>query len=139
MRPPKVILLIDTEQRASVLRFTLRTNGFRVFMAHTKDEALIEFWDIHQNGGIDLIILDGAFVDLAPILKQHARHVPLILMCSKAQLADLHPAADAALDKAAVTTFELIDRIKVMVARKRGPKKGTKRATESVSFCSLSA
>jgi CheY-like chemotaxis protein len=62
-------------------------------------------------------------------LKQLAPHVPMILLGDPQKMgSDLH-AADAMLTKKNCTPQELLERIKVMSARKRGPRKGSVRTT----------
>ena len=62
-------------------------------------------------------------------LKRMRSHVPMILL-GDAQTVDgeMH-VADAVLAKKNCSTQELLERIKVMSARKRGPRKGAQRIT----------
>jgi two-component system response regulator CpxR len=58
-------------------------------------------------------------------LKQTASHVPMILLGDPQRMSgDIH-AADALLAKKNCSPQELLERIKVLSARKRGPRKGT--------------
>jgi CheY-like chemotaxis protein len=66
-------------------------------------------------------------IELIAKLKQIASHVPMILL-SDAQQAGSEPhRADAVIAKKSCTPLELLERIKIMSARKRGPRKGTVR------------
>lgn len=134
MRPKKVILCIDdNEQDLSVLSFMLSTNGYRVLPAVTADEAI----GIFVKTPIDLVLADFAMpqmngAQLVRRLKQIAGHVPMILLGDPQSMGgDIH-AADAMLAKKNCSTLELLERVKIMSARKRGPRKGTHRITPMV-------
>jgi DNA-binding response OmpR family regulator len=60
-------------------------------------------------------------------LKQIASHVPMILLGDPQKMAGEMHAADALLAKKNCSPQELLERIKVMSARKRGPRKGSQR------------
>lgn len=129
MRPKKIILAVDdNEQELSVLAFMLSTNGYRVVTA-TNGEAAI---GIFSETAVDLVLADHGMPQmdgsqLVGRLKQIAGHVPMILMCDPARIADQHHGADALLAKKNCTATELLERIKIMSARKRGPRKGSTR------------
>jgi len=131
MRPKKVILCVDdNEQELSVLKFMLATNGYRVVSATTGQEAIAIFGEI----AVDLVLADFTMPQmngdqLVSRLKQIASHIPMILLGDPQKMGgDLH-AADALLAKKNISAQELLERIKVMSARKRGPRKGSVRAT----------
>jgi DNA-binding response OmpR family regulator len=65
-------------------------------------------------------------------LKGIAAHVPMILLGDPQAMSSGIQVADALLAKKNCTSQELLERIKLMSARKRGPRKGTQRvaATE---------
>jgi CheY-like chemotaxis protein len=138
MRPKKVILCVDdNEQELSVLKFTLETNGYRVLSALNGQEAIAIFATVPQ---VDLVLSDTNMphmtgCQLAERLKRMASHVPMILL-SDAQSGTLSGsgsgpgeihAADAMLTRKNCSSQELLERIKVMSARKRGPRKGAQR------------
>ena len=60
-------------------------------------------------------------------LKQIASHVPMILLGDPNKMGDSLHGADALLAKKNSSPHELLERIKVMSARKRGPRKGSTR------------
>jgi hypothetical protein len=67
-------------------------------------------------------------------LKQIAGHVPMILLGDPQRMGgDIH-AADALLAKKNCSPQELLERIKVLSARKRGPRKGTVRQMPMVEL-----
>jgi two-component system response regulator CpxR len=127
MRPKKVILCVDdNEQELSVLAFMLTTNGYRVLSARSGQEAI----GIFSETPVDLVLSDFAMPQmsgdqLVGRLKQMAAHVPMILLGDPQKMGgDLH-AADALLAKKNCSAQELLERIKTMSARKRGPRKGS--------------
>jgi two-component system, OmpR family, response regulator CpxR len=129
MRPKKVILCVDdSEQDLSVLKFMLSTNGYRVLSASTGQEAL----GIFQENLIDLVLVDYAMPQmngdqLVSKLKQIAAHVPMMLLGDPQKMNGQIHAADVLVAKKTCSAQELLERIKVMSARKRGPRKGTQR------------
>jgi len=134
MRPKKIILCVDdNEQDLSVLKFMLTTKGYKVVSAGNAREAIERFGEFQ----VDLVLADhtmpqmtgGQLVDR---LKKMAPHVPMILLGDPQRMgSDLH-AADALLAKKNCTPLELLERIKVMCTRKRGPRKGTQRLAPMV-------
>jgi CheY-like chemotaxis protein len=133
MRPKKVILCVDdNEQELSVLKFMLSTNGYRVLSATSGQEAIEMFSEAAQ---IDLVLSDAAMPQmsgrqLVERLKRLASHVPMILLGDpQAMNGEIH-AADAMLTKKNCSPQELLERIKIMSARKRGPRKGTHRVPQ---------
>jgi len=129
MRPKKVILCADdNEQELSVLKFMLTTNGYRVLAAANGQEAIAIFATAPQ---IDLVLADisrrgdqqmgGG--QLVQRLKRMRSQVPIILLGDvPAAGGEIH-AADAVLARKNCSMQELLERIKVMSARKRGPRK----------------
>jgi CheY-like chemotaxis protein len=131
MRPKKVILCVDdNEQELSVLKFMLATNGYRVVSALTGQEAIGIFAGIQ----VDLVLADFAMPQmsgsqLVDRLKQISSHVPMLLLGDPQKMgAEMH-VADATMAKKNCSAQELLERIKVMSARKRGPRKGSLRVT----------
>lgn len=132
MRPKKVILCVDdNEQDLSVLTFTLSTNGYRVLPATDGQEALRLFSE-HM---VDLALVDYAMPQmngdqLVSKLKHIAAHVPMILLGDPQKMSGQMHAADALVSKKTCSSHELLERIKLMSARKRGPRKGAQRVPQ---------
>ena len=128
MRPKKTILCVDdNEQTLSVRKFLLETRGYRVLVALNAAEALETF----RRGGIDLVLgdlvmpqMDGN--EMVRRMKDTAPEVPMILISGSVKAFDRANRADAFLPKGASTPVEMLERIRVMIARKRGPKKITR-------------
>jgi two-component system response regulator CpxR len=125
MRPKKVILCVDdNEQALSVRKFFLETRGYRVHTAQTAEEAM----GLFDRGGIDLVICDLVMPntdgnELVKRMKERAPEVPTMLISGAVHSFDRASAADAFLPKGQSSPLEMLERVRVMVARKRGPKK----------------
>jgi CheY-like chemotaxis protein len=131
MRPKKIILCVDdNEQELSVLKFMLATNGYRVVSATNGQEAI----GIFVETAVDLVLADYAMPQMngsqmVERMKQIASHVPMILLGDPLRMGGEIHGADALLAKKNCSPLELLERIKVMSARKRGPRKGSMRST----------
>lgn len=129
MRPKKVILCVDdNEQELSVLKFMLVTNGYRVLAAPSGQEAI----SIFQQNAVDLVLADYSMPQmsgdqLVAKLKQIAAQVPMVLLGDPQKMNGQIHGADALLAKKTCTSQELLERVKLMSARKRGPRKGVQR------------
>jgi len=125
MRPKKTILCVDdNEQALAVRKFLLETRGYRVVAAHSGEEALERF----RQGGIDLVLgdvlmplMDGN--EMVRRMKEIAPEIPAILISGSIKAFERANRADAFLPKGASTPVEMLERIRVMIARKRGPRK----------------
>lgn len=125
MRPRKVILLVDgNEQALSVRKFMLETRGYRVVEATGAAGALERF----AEGGIDLVLsdlllpgMDGN--EMVRRIKAEAPETPAMLVSSTVRDFARADAADAFLPKGAVTPGEMVERIRMLLVRKRGPKR----------------
>jgi CheY-like chemotaxis protein len=128
MRPRKTILCVeDNEQILSIRKFMLETRGYRVLSASCAAEAL-EYLQAALPGSIDLLLsdlilpqMDGN--ELARRAKQLHACLPVLIVSGTVTSFDRAASADAFLPKGACTPAELLDRIRILVARKRGPKK----------------
>jgi two-component system, OmpR family, response regulator CpxR len=126
MRPKKTILCVDdNEQSLSVRKFMLETRGYRVLTAANGEQAL----ELFHEGGIDLVLSDLVMPymdgnELVRHVKELAPEVPAILISGSVKTFDHAGHADAFLPKGACSPVEMLERIRVMLTRKRGPKKG---------------
>ncbi len=125
MRPKKTILCVDdNEQALSVRKFMLETRGYRVLSALNGQQAM----ELFERGGIDLVLsdlimpqMDGN--ELVRRMKSLHPEIPMILLSGSVKANDRAIHADAFLPKGACSPVEVLERIRVMIARKRGPKK----------------
>jgi two-component system response regulator CpxR len=126
MRPKKTILCVDdNEQLLSIRKVMLETRGYRVLSAATAAEALEKF----QAGGIDLVLSDLIMPDcdgrqLVRQIKDLSPSTPAILFSGKIAVFnhDDMP-ADVFLPKGMFAPIELLERIRLLLVRKRGPKR----------------
>ena len=128
MRPKKTILCVDdNEQILSVRTFLLETRGYRVIAAHSAQEALTVL-DQYLPGTLDLILCDLIMPqmdgnELVRRAKQLHPGLPAMIVSGTVNAFDRAVHADVFLPKGASSPAEMIERIRVLVARKRGPKK----------------
>ena len=128
MRPKKTILCVDdNEQILSVRTFLLETRGYRVLSALSGHEAL-EHITQALPGSIDLLLCDLVMPqmdgnELVRRAKQLHPGLPAMIVSGTVNAFDRAGCADVFLPKGAASPAELIERIRVLVARKRGPKK----------------
>lgn len=125
MRAKKTILCVDdNEQSLSIRKVMLETRGYRVVTCTSGQEAL----DIFRHGGIDLVLsdlvmpgLDGT--ELIDRVKTLAPQVPAILFSGKVKVYEKDTRADVFLPKGMYAPAELLERIRLLLVRKRGPKR----------------
>ncbi len=136
MRPRKVILLVDgNEQALSVRKFMLETRGYRVVEALSAQDALERF----TQGGVDLVLsdlllpgMDGN--EMVRRMKAEAPEVPALLVSTTVKDFARAEAADAFLPKGAVSPGEMVERIRTLLVRKRGPKRAAVAAVNLPGF-----
>jgi len=125
MRPKKTILCVDdNEQALSIRKVMLETRGYRVLTCANGLEAL----EIFRRGGVDLLLsdllmpgLDGA--DLVKRIKEISPETPAILFSGKIKVYDRDTRADVFLPKGMYAPVELLERIRILLIKKRGPKR----------------
>ena len=125
MRPKKTILCVDdNEQVLAVRKFLLETRGYRIITATSASDAL----EIFRSGGIDLVLsdllmpqMDGN--EMVRRMKDIAPEIPMVIVSGTVKAFERANCADAFLPKGACSPIEVLERIRVMIARKRGPKK----------------
>ncbi len=128
MRPKKTILCIDdNEQSLSIRKFMLETRGYHVIACTTGREGLSQF----SKGGVDLVLTDLMMpeVDGAEVIKKIktlSPETPAILFSGKIKIYEKDLQADVFLPKGMYAPTELLERIRLLMVRKRGPKKVTK-------------
>ena len=139
MKPKRTILCVDdNEQALSIRKVMLETRGYRV-IACTSGSAALEIF--RKKGGIDLVLtdllmpeMDGA--KLVEEIKNASPQTPAILLSGKVRICDRETRADAFLTKGTYAPAELLERIRVLLVRKRGPKRPhspTERAASQTS------
>jgi len=125
MKPKRTILCVDdNEQSLSIRKVMLETRGYRVVSCPSGREAL----DIFKKGGIDLVVTDLVMpgVDGTQVIEQIktvSPQTPTILLSGKAKIYDHNTRADVFLPKGMYAPAELLERIRLLLVRKRGPKR----------------
>jgi CheY-like chemotaxis protein len=125
MKPKRTILCVDdNEQSLSHRKIMLETRGYRVANFTRGEEALARF----AQGGIDLVIADMAMpgVDgpqLIGKIKEISPQTPAILISSKVRIYDHDSKADVFLTKGMYAPADLLERVRLLLVRKRGPKR----------------
>jgi CheY-like chemotaxis protein len=128
LRPKKTILCVDdNEQVLSVRTFLLETRGYRVIPSLSPAHAL-EVIEQSAPGSLDLLLCDLVMPQMdGNELVRRAKHMqpalPAMIVSGTVNSFDRACAADAFLPKGASSPAEMIERIRVLVARKRGPRK----------------
>ena len=125
MKPKRTILCVDdNEQSLSHRKIVLETRGYRVASFTRGEDALGRF----LQGGVDLVIADMAMPGLdGPQLigkiKDASPQTPAILISSKVRLYDHDSRADVFLTKGMYSPADLLERVRQLLVRKRGPKR----------------
>jgi two-component system, OmpR family, response regulator CpxR len=125
MKPKRTILCVDdNEQSLSIRKVLLETRGYRV-VACTKGEDALEAF---KRGGIDLVLSDLIMpgfdgTRLIQEIKAISPQTPAILLSGKVRIYDRDNQADVFLPKGMYAPAELLERIRLLLVRKRGPKR----------------
>ena len=128
MRPKKTILCIDdNEQILSVRTFLLETRGYRVIALTNPTEAL-EIISQAMPGTFDLLLCDLIMPqmdgnELVKRAKELHPGLPAMIISGTVTAYDRAGRADVFLPKGACSAAELLERVRILVARKRGPRK----------------
>jgi len=125
MKPKKTILCVDdNEQALSIRKILLETRGYRVVAVNNGDVAL----DVFRRGGIDLVLtdlimpgLDGS--RLIEEVKMLSPRTPAVLLSGRVKIYERETLADMFLPKGMYEPAELLEKIRLLLVRKRGPKR----------------
>ena len=144
MRPRKIILCVDdNEQTLSVRKFMLETRGYRVLTATGAHEAL-EIVEAHAPGDLSLLLCDLMMpqmdgVELIRRVREMQPCLPTLMVSGTVAGYDRGCGADVFLPKGACSPVELLERVRVLVARKRGPKKAVQPAVSIAATAAVAA
>jgi two-component system response regulator CpxR len=125
MKPKRTILCVDdNEQSLSHRKIMLETRGYRVATFSGGDAALERF----KQGGIDLVITDLAMpgmdgTKLVAAIKELSPQTPAILISSRTRIYSHESQADVFLAKGMYAPADLLERVRLLLLRKRGPKR----------------
>jgi two-component system response regulator CpxR len=130
MRPKKTILCVDdNEQVLSVRTFLLETRGGYRVIATSKPHEALEHLAAAAPGSIDLLLCDLLMPcmdgnELVRRAKELHPSLPALITSGTVTAYDRAGRADVFLPKGACSPVELLERVRILVARKRGPKRG---------------
>ena len=125
MKPKKTILCVDdNEQSLSIRKILLETRGYRVVACNNGQTALEAF----GHGGIDLVLTDLVMpgVDgsqLIEKIKNVSPQTPAVLISGRVKIYERDTLADVFLPKGMYEPADLLERIRLLLVRKRGPKR----------------
>jgi DNA-binding response OmpR family regulator len=135
MKPKRTILCVDdNEQSLSIRKVLLETRGYRVCACTKGDDAL----EMFKKGGVDLVLTDLVMPGfdgsrLIQEIKAMSPETPAILLSGKVRIYDRDTQADVFLPKGMYAPAELLERIRVLLIRKRGPKRPLSRQPQAVA------
>jgi CheY-like chemotaxis protein len=126
MKPKKTILCVDdNEQCLSIRKILLETRGYRVVACSTGAQAIEAF----RGGGVDLVLTDLVMpggVDGSQLIEQIktiSPHTPAVLISGRIKIYEHNSLADVFLPKGMYEPVDLLERIRLLLVRKRGPKR----------------
>jgi len=125
MKPKRTILCVDeNEQSLSHRKIILETRGYRVAAFSRGEDA----WQRYLDGGIDLVIAEMAIPgidgpELVAKIKKASPATPAILIVSKIRTFDHDSPADVFLTKGMYSPADLLERVRLLLMRKRGPRR----------------
>jgi two-component system response regulator CpxR len=144
MRPKKIILCVDdNEQVLSIRKFLLETRGYRVLSATSAHEAL-EIISSYAPGELSLLLTDLIMpqmdgVELVKRVREMQIGLPTLMVSGTVTSFERGSGADVFLPKGACSPVELLERVRVLVARKRGPKKQVQSVPTVAAIASMHA
>lgn len=125
MKPKRTILCVDdNEQSLSIRKVMLETRGYRVLAYSNAKEALDRF----SQGGVDLVLTDLIMpgIDGSKLIegvKALSPETPAVLLSGKVKIYERDTGADIFLAKGMYAPADLLERIRLLLVRKRGPKR----------------
>ena len=125
MKPKKTILCVDdNEQALSIRKVLLETRGYRVVACNNAEAALEAF----RRGNVDLVLtdlimpgLDGS--RLIEEIKMLSPQTPAVLISGRVKIYERDTLADLFLPKGMYEPVDLLEKIRLLLVRKRGPKR----------------
>ncbi len=134
MKPKKTILCVDdNEQALSIRRILLETRGYRVFACNSGEMALEAF----RGGHVDLVLTDLIMpgVDGSRLIEEIKRvspQTPAVLISGRTKIYERETLADVFLPKGMYEPADLLERIRLLLVRKRGPKRQVELSARAV-------
>lgn len=123
MTVKKTILCVDDEQSLSIQKLTLETRGYRVVTCNTAADAI----NILDQGNVDLVLSnvvlpDAPAAELVMHIKAHTPELKVILLSTQSWVFHTDAPADLLLRKGTYAPAELLERIRGLLVKRRGPR-----------------
>jgi DNA-binding response OmpR family regulator len=136
MTVKKTILCVDDEHSLSIQKLTLETRGYRVMTSNTVVDAV----NIFGLGSVDLVLSsvdlpDAPAAVLVRQIKAHSPQIPVILLSSHTRTMDTDAPVDLMLKKGAYAPAELLDRIRMLLGKRRSHRALATGNTPSTTDC----
>lgn len=124
MTVKKTILCVDDEHSLSIQKLTLETRGYRVVTCNTAVEAL----RIFNLGSVDLVLSnvelpDAPATELVKRIKALSPEIPVVLLSAQKWAFHTDAPVDLMLKKGAYAPAELFDGIRLLLVKRRGPRR----------------
>jgi DNA-binding response OmpR family regulator len=123
MTVKKTILCVDDEQNLSIQKLTLETRGYRVVQCSTAVEAMRVF----SGGAVDLVLSnvdlpDASAAELVRRIKLISPLIPVVLLSGPKRPFHTDAPVDLLLRKGTFAPAELLERIRLLLVKRRGPR-----------------
>src|SRR5271163_4362848 len=135
MKPKKTILCVDdNEQALSIRKILLETRGYRVLACNNGGMAL----EAVRRGGVDLVLTDLIMpgVDGSRLIEEIKRlspQTPAVLISGRTKIYERETLADVFLPKGMYEPAALLEQVRVLLVRKRGPKRHAELQTRAAA------
>jgi DNA-binding NtrC family response regulator len=122
----KTILCVDDDHSLSILRLMLETRGYRVLASNTAIGAL----ELFRLGGVDLVLSSVDLPDvgggeLAYSVKKLSPELPVVLLSGQMRTFHTDAPAELLLRKGSYQPAELLESIRLLLVKRRGPRRAT--------------
>jgi DNA-binding response OmpR family regulator len=120
----KTILCVDDEQSLSIHKVTLETRGYRVMTCNTAIGAV----NLFQLGGVDLVLSnvdlpDAPAHEFVRCIKALGPETPVVLLSAQMRVFHADAPVDLLLKKGTYAPAELLERIRILLVKRRGPRR----------------
>jgi len=125
MKPKRTILCADNnEQSLSIHKVMLETRGYRVLATSSSADAM----ELLKKNSVDLVIADLGLPEmdggqLVELIKNVSPQTPAILLSGKVNIYSRETRADVFLAKGMYAPAELLEQVRLLLIRKRGPRR----------------
>jgi DNA-binding response OmpR family regulator len=136
MTQKKTILCVDDDQSLSIHRLMLETRGYRVLTANNEGVAI----EVLRAGGVDLVLSSVELPDapgskLAHAAKAIAPELPVILLSTNLRAFQTDAPVDLFLRKGSYLPAELLERIRLLLIKRRGPRRAVISPDRRIAAC----